>query len=249
MKIVFTKDYQELSLLAAQLVAQHIKEKPTLTLGLATGSTPIGMYQELVKLFKNQEIDFQHITTFNLDEYVGLVPDHKQSYNFFMQKKFFEHVNINKKNIFIPDGLTQKPTEYCAQYEQEIKNRDGIDIQILGIGRDGHIGFNEPGSPINSSTRVVNLDQLTIQDNARFFDGNINAVPKQAITMGIASILAARECVLLASGTAKAKIIERTFTGTISENIPASFLQMHPQCTIIVDQAAASLLKSIQSSQ
>lgn len=240
MNIIITPNYTELSKQAAQIITQRICQKPTLTLGLATGSTPIGMYQQLVILFKNQEINFQHVTTFNLDEYVGLAPDHEQSYHFFMQKNFFEHVNIDKKNIFIPDGLTKNPKEYCAQYEQEIQNHGSIDLQILGIGRDGHIGFNEPGSPITSRTSITQLNTQTIHDNARFFDHDLNAVPKQAITMGIATILGARECILLASGTAKAEIIAQALTGPICENVPASFLQKHHNLTVILDQSAAT---------
>ena len=248
MNIIITPNYTELSKQAAQIIRQRICQKPTLTLGLATGSTPIGMYQELVKmevkLFKNQEINFQQVTTFNVDEYVGLAPDHEQSYHFFMQKNFFEHINIDKKNIFIPDGLTKNPTEHCAQYEQEIQNHGGIDLQILGIGRNGHIGFNEPGSPITSHTRIVQLDAQTIHDNARFFAHNLNTVPKQAITMGIATILEARECILLASGANKAEIIARTLAGPICEKVPASFLQKHPNLTVLLDAKAAIKLSS-----
>lgn len=242
MNVIIAKNYDELSRQAAQLVAQKIKNNPKLVLGLATGSTPVGLYQGLIELFKQKKIDFQKITTFNLDEYVGLAPDHPQSYHFFMQKNLFDHVNVPKERVFIPNGQAPDLEKECISYEQNIQKQGGIDIQILGIGRDGHIGFNEPGSSIDSRTRVVSLDVMTVNDNARFFQQDISLVPKQAVTMGIATILAAKECLLLANGAHKADIILQTLYGPITESIPASFLQKHENLTVILDKEAAGKL-------
>jgi glucosamine-6-phosphate deaminase len=242
MNILVAHNYTELSQHAAQLIAEKIKDNPRTALGLATGSTPLGLYRELANRVNQHVLDVQHITTFNLDEYVGLAPDHPQSYHCFMHTYFLNHVLIAKDRIFIPNGCAENLDHECLSYENSINNCGGIDIQILGIGRDGHIGFNEPGSSAHSRTRIVPLDTITIHDNARFFANDTTQVPTHAITMGIATILAAREIILLANGAHKADIIYRTLYGPITEQIPASFLQQHPNVTVILDQEAAAML-------
>jgi len=239
MEIIVTDTYEQLSTCAAKLIAQKIVEKPNAVLGLATGSTPVGVYKNLVDWYRQGKIDFAHVTTFNLDEYVGLPPGHEQSYCFFMQKHLFGHVNITPERRFIPNGLAQDFVQACDDYENSIKRFGGIDLQILGIGRDGHIGFNEPGSLRDSRTRAVDLAPITVQDNARFFENNLNVVPTQAITMGVATILEAHTCVLLANGAHKADILARALCGPIDETVPASFLQQHHNLIVIVDKEAS----------
>ncbi len=243
MNVIVSPDYEQLSIQAAAIIAQAIKQKPNLVLGLATGSTPQGTYQELIRLYLAEKISFKEIITFNLDEYVGLATDHSHSYHFFMWHQLFSHVDITPKNIFIPDGLTSD-LNYGKGYEQKIKQHGGIDIQLLGIGSNGHIGFNEPGSLITSRTRTVALHSTTIHDNARFFDQNQEKVPTHAITMGIATILESRACLLLANGIHKADIIARALTGPITEAVPASFLQKHHNLTVLLDAKAAIKLSS-----
>lgn len=230
-----------MSAATAIYIKKAILANPSLVLGLATGSTPLGTYQELVRLHRKANLNFSGVTTFNLDEYIGLAADHPQSYRFFMDQNLFGKINLLPKNIYIPNGMAQDLEEHCRWYEQQIKRHGGIDLQILGIGRDGHIGFNEPGSPFDSRTRVVNLDEITIQDNARFFDSS-KQVPHQAITMGLATIMEAREILFLANGTHKAKIVARALQGPVTPKVPASFLQKHPRLTAILDQEAASLV-------
>lgn len=239
MKIIIKKDYQELSKSAAILVKERIKKKPDLVLGLATGSTPLGLYQELIRLYEKGEIDFSQITTFNLDEYLGLEASSPNSYHFYMFHNFFNYINIKKENIFIPKGITEKPKEDCLRYEEKIKEKGGIDLQILGIGSNGHIGFNEPGSSFRSLIRVVSLNKKTIRDNARFFK-NKKDVPKKAISMGIRTILSAKEIVLLASGEKKSEIIEKVINKKVTKKVPASCLKKHKNVTFIIDQKAAS---------
>lgn len=244
MNIIVTNDYTELSQHAAQLIAQKIKDNPCAVLGLATGSTPLGLYRELINRVNQHTLDVQHITTFNLDEYVGLASDHPQSYHSFMHTHFFNHVLIAKDRIFIPNGCALNLEQECLSYENSINSCGGIDLQILGIGSDGHIGFNEPDSSVNSRTRVVSLDQQTINDNARFFQDNSAQVPTHAITMGIATILQAKEILLLANGAHKAPIIFQALYGPITPAVPASFLQKHPHVTIILDKEAAVQMHS-----
>ncbi|MFA4881051.1 MAG: glucosamine-6-phosphate deaminase [Candidatus Doudnabacteria bacterium] len=242
MQIIITKNYEELSKEAAKIVRTRILEKPNLVLGLATGSTPLGLYQALIKMHQQENLDFREARTFNLDEYVGLAPDHPQSYNYYMRENLFKHINIKKENVFIPKGIAENIEEFCQQYEYGIKKRGGIDLQILGIGRDGHIGFNEPGTSFTSRTHIVNLDSVTIEDNARFFN-NESEVPRRAITMGIGTIMEAKECLMLVSGAYKTEIIARALQGQITEKVPASVLQKHPNLTVILDEEAANRLE------
>ncbi len=245
MRVIIVKDYDRMSKLAAKFIADELRRKPALVLGLATGSTPIGMYQELIRMHKEEGLDFSKVITFNLDEYIGLPKDHLESYHSFMWKHFFQHVNIPESQIHIPDGTL--PMEdipaYCEWYEKRIKEVGGIDIQVLGIGRDGHIGFNEPGSSLGSRTRIKTLARETREDNARFFDGNIDAVPKYAITMGVGTIMEARMLLLLASGPNKAEAVKKTVEGPITAMCPASIMQLHPKAVAIIDQEAAKYLE------
>ena len=242
MEVIIQKDYEQLSKAAANIVVEVLNAKPNAVLGMATGSTPLGLYQELVRLYKAEQLDFSHVTTFNLDEYVGLAPNHPQSYHYFMHEHFFKHVNISPENINIPSGSTSNYPAFCAWYEQRIAECGGIDLQILGIGSDGHIAFNEPTSSLSSSTRLKTLSKQTIDDNARFFDDRKD-VPIYAITMGVGTILEARKIMLLASGKAKAKAIARTIEGPITSMITASALQLHRDTKVIIDEEAASELE------
>ena len=241
MKVIKVKDYNELSSKAAQLITKQIIKKKNSVLGLATGSTPIGVYQELIGKFQKGELDFSEVITFNLDEYYGLSPEHPQSYYFFMWDIFFKHINIKKENVHLLNGVTENVDKECKQYEDLIKKNGGIDLQILGIGDNGHIGFNEPDVSLNTKTHLVNLTAKTIKANSRFFN-DVQEVPRQAITMGIGTIMRARKIILLASGKRKAKVIERTINGPINTKVPASVLQLHNDVTIVVDQKAASQL-------
>lgn len=243
MQIIITKNYDEMSQKAAEIIKQSLLKKPNLVLGLATGSTPLGTYQEIIKMRKKEKLDFSQVTTFNLDEYVNLSSDHPQSYNHYMQKNLFQQINLQEKNIFIPDGKAQDLDKYCAWYEEKIQEKGGIDLQIVGIGRNGHIGFNEPGSKFSSQTRVISLDRKTIEDNARFF-ADISQVPRKAITMGIAGILQAKKILLLANGEHKAEIIFQALQGQVNEDIPASALQKHPDLVVILDQEAGKLIQN-----
>ena len=238
MKVVIVKDYHELSSKAAQLIAEQIINKKNTVLGLATGSTPNGMYKELIRLNQEGKVDFSEVITFNLDEYYGLSPEHPQSYYFFMWDSFFKHINIKKENIHLLNGITENIDKECAQYEALIKKSGGIDLQVLGIGNNGHIGFNEPDISLNTQTHLVNLTTKTILANSRFFN-TPQEVPKKAITMGIRTIMRARKIILLANGKRKAKVIERTINSPITTKVPASVLQLHNDVTIITDQEAA----------
>ncbi len=211
-------------------------------LGLATGSTPTGTYKELIRIYRERGLDFSGVTTFNLDEYLGLDPCHSQSYHHFMEENLFKHVNLNPSNVHIPNGLAKDLATECRNYEQMIKDAGGIDLQLLGLGRDGHIGFNEPSSSLGSRTRVKTLTQETIKDNARFFD-NEKDVPRFALTMGVGTIMEAREVLLLASGRNKAEALRATVEGPVSAEFTASVLQMHPKVTMVVDEDASVLLK------
>ncbi|HZK40292.1 MAG TPA: glucosamine-6-phosphate deaminase [Atribacterota bacterium] len=245
MKVVIVKDYQELSSKAAQLVTEQIINKKYSVLGLATGSTPSGMYKELIRLNQERKVDFSEVVTFNLDEYYGLSPEHPQSYSFFMWNKFFKHINIKKENIHLLNGIKKNIDKECKQYEALIKKSGGIDLQVLGIGDNGHIGFNEPDISLNTQTHLVNLTVKTIQVNSRFFN-TPQEVPKKAITMGIGTIMRARKIILLANGKRKARIIGKTINGPITTKVPATVLQLHNDVTIIIDQEAASQLVNQQ---
>ncbi len=241
MEIIKVKSYRELSFKAAQFVASQVILKPESNLGLATGSTPEGMYSEIVKMYQTGIVDFEKVTSFNLDEYIGLGKDSDQSYIYYMQKNFFNHVNIALSNINIPNGLAKDIEKECLNYEEKISKAGGIDLQILGIGRNGHIGFNEPDLKFEAWTHVVQLDEKTIQDNSRFFD-SIEEVPKLAISMGVKTIMHAKKIVLLASGEEKAEAVYKMIYGKIIPELPASVLQLHPNVTVICDEAAAKLL-------
>ncbi len=234
--------YGEMSSLSAEIIAGVMRKKPNAVLGLATGSTPIGTYEELIRMHKEDGLDFSDVTTFNLDEYVGLPGDHGQSYRYFMNEKFFKHINIDKERTHVPDGMASDFEDSCEEYEEAIVAAGGIDIQLLGIGANGHIAFNEPGSSLGSRTRVKTLDERTIQDNARFFD-NIEDVPRYAVTMGVGTIMDAKELLLLAFEENKAEAIALAIEGPITSQIPATIVQMHRKATVIVDNGAASMLK------
>lgn len=239
MNIIVVKDYNEMSRKAAHLFVGQILQKPDSVLGLATGSTPVGLYKELIKFYKEGMIDFRSVMAFNLDEYLGLKPDHAQSYAKFMQDNLFEHINMQSEKYHIPSGTATDFEAECDRYEDLIAQAGGIDLQILGIGRNGHIGFNEPDIKFEAITHVVQLDEQTISDNARFFN-NIEEVPKKAISMGIKTIMQSRGIILLASGQEKADAVAGMVSGKITPELPASVLQLHPNVTIIVDEAAAS---------
>ena len=242
MEVIIQKDYQAISKVAARMVVEVLNSKPNAVLGMATGSTPLGLYQELVRMYQAGEVDFSRVTTFNLDEYVGLSVNHPQSYHYFMRENFFNHVNIPPQNINIPSGTTDNYPAFCEWYEQRIQECGGIDVQILGIGSDGHIAFNEPTSSLSSRTRLKTLAKSTIDDNARFFDRRED-VPVYAITMGVGTILDTEKTILLASGKSKAEAIAATVEGPVTSMITASALQWHRDCKIIVDEEAARLLK------
>jgi glucosamine-6-phosphate deaminase len=234
---------EEMSLAAAEHFAARIKGKPGIVLGLATGSTPIKMYNALVRMVEEGQLDFSQVVTFNLDEYVGLAPDHDQSYRYFMDQHLFDRVNIARENTHVPDGLAPDMVAMCAAYEEAIKEAGGIDVQLLGIGGNGHVGFNEPGSARDSRTRVVGLTAETIRDNSRFFQ-NESEVPRQAISMGIATIMDSKEVVLIANGANKAEAVAKSVEGEVTPDVPASFLQEHPNCTFLIDRAAAGRLSA-----
>jgi glucosamine-6-phosphate deaminase len=240
--VILKRDVEEVSRQAAQLVASAVRKKPALTLGLATGGTMVRVYKHLVKLYEEKWVDFSRVVTFNLDEYLGLPPTHPQSFHHFMQKNFFSHVNVAPGNIHIPDGTIRgNYDQYCTSYEESIRTAGGIDLQILGIGRNGHIGFNEPTSSIGSRTRLKVLSRETIDDNSKFFAPGEES-PRCAITMGIGSILEARKILLIATGATKAAAVAKSIEGPITSAVSASALQLHPDVTFIVDDAAASHL-------
>jgi len=240
-EIIIKDDYQQMSRTAAEIVVEVLNTRPNAVFGMATGSTPLGLYQELVRLHKQEQLDFSRVTTFNLDEYVGLPVNHPQSYHYFMHEHFFKHVNIPAQNINIPSGTTSNYRAFCEWYEQRITECGGIDLQILGIGSDGHIAFNEPASSLSSRTRLKTLSKQTIDDNARFFDRR-EEVPVYAITMGVGTILDARKLILLASSKKKAKAIAQAVEGPVTSIVTASALQLHPDATVLVDQEAAGQL-------
>lgn len=243
MRIIIAKDYEAMSRKAAILLAGQVIHTPNAVLGLATGSTPVGTYQHLVALHNDGLVDFSNVTTFNLDEYKGLAPADSQSYAWFMQQHLFGHINVTQENIHIPNGMAPDTQAECQEYERKIEGAGGIDIQLLGIGNNGHIGFNEPDLKFEARTHLVDLDDETIKANSRFFDSP-DQVPRQAISMGIKTIMRSRRIVLLASGTGKAQVIHDMVYGKITPELPASVLQLHPDVTIIVDSDAAKLLPS-----
>jgi len=239
MLVVIEKDYEGVSREAARIVAGAVLANPRIVLGLATGSTPLGLYKELAALHQAGNLDFSRATSFNLDEYLGLPASHPQSFHFFMRQNFFSQVNLPVGSVHIPDGtISGNYDNYCAEYERSIKASGGIDLQILGIGRNGHVGFNEPTSSLASRTRLKALSRETIEDNRHFF-ANESEMPKCAITMGIGTILDARRVLLLASGRSKAAAVAKAIEGPITSSVSASALQMHPDVTFIIDEDAA----------
>ena len=242
MRIYIVKNYEELSKKSAQLVASQIILKPDSVLGLATGSTPEGLYKELINIYNQGTISFNDVNTFNLDEYYGIHRNNPQSYYYYMRKNLLDHINIGKDNINIPHGLADDVEKHCNEYEDSIKQLGGIDLQILGIGRNGHIGFNEPSDEFVPKTHMVDLQKETIEDNARFFE-KIEDVPTKAISMGIKTIMDAKKILLVANGEAKAQAIYDTLKGPITPRVPASILQLHNDLTVIVDEEAGRLLK------
>ncbi|MGM8212541.1 glucosamine-6-phosphate deaminase [Virgibacillus sp. W0430] len=242
MKLIKAVDYTDMSNLACDLIVQKLKDLAEPVLGLATGSTPEGLYECLIKKNKQGEITFENTTSFNLDEYIGLADDNPNSYHYFMNEKLFDHVNIAKERAHVPSGVAKDFTEECEQYEKMITEAGGIDVQLLGLGVNGHIGFNEPGTSFSSRTHVVELDESTRNANAHFFASGWE-VPSQAISMGIETIMESKEIILLASGEKKAEAIARLLNGEVSEAFPASVLHNHANVTIIADEAARSKLK------
>ncbi len=257
MDVIISKDYNEMSVYTAKIIAGFIKSKPDCVFGLATGSTPIGTYKELIRMHKEEGLDFSKVKAFNLDEYLGVgidmdKPYHlDQSYARFMYEQLFRHINIKEENIRVPDGLTKDAEKYCQWYEDEIKKAGGIDLQLLGIGGDGHWAFNEPGSSLSSRTRVQELAQQTLDDNYESFYKNCgidrSKMPHYAITMGVGTILEARNIIMIANGKKKAEVISQSIEGPVSTQITASALQLHKgNVTVVLDEGAASELKNLE---
>ncbi len=241
MRIIVAENYEAMSRQAANILSSVVVMKPDCVLGLATGSTPIGTYQELIKRYEEGDLDFSRVKTVNLDEYVGLEPTHDQSYRYFMQSQLFDHVNINVENTNVPGGLAEDVEAECRRYDEVIASMGGIDIQVLGMGHNGHIGFNEPAEEFPMGTHQVDLAESTIEANARFFE-NRDMVPRKAVTMGIGSIMQARRILVVVSGEGKADIVEKAFRGPVTPKVPASILQMHPDVILVGDKAALSKL-------
>jgi len=241
MKIITASDYQSMSRKAANIISAQVILNPNSVLGLATGSTPVGVYKQLIEWYKKDDIDFSKVHSVNLDEYVGLSPEHDQSYHYYMKDNFFSHVNIKPENTNVPNGLADDIDAECVRYDKLITNLGGIDLQLLGIGNTGHIGFNEPNEDFDKMTHKVKLTQKTIDANARFFD-SVDDVPKYAVTMGIKAIMQAKKILLVANGEGKADILYRSLFGPITPVVPASILQLHPNVTVVADAAALSVI-------
>lgn len=241
MELIKVKNYEELSEKAGSIIVERIQALDNPVLGLATGSTPEGLYTYLIEKYKQGELSFQNITTFNLDEYVGLREDDINSYHYFMKEKLFNHVDLNDEKAHVPDGNVIDLEKECQAYEQKIREHGNIDIQVLGVGVNGHIGFNEPGTAFSSRTHLVELTESTRQANARFFS-SIDEVPTMAITMGIETIMDSKMIVFLVSGESKAETLARIMNGEVSEDCPASILRTHPNTIVIADEAACSKL-------
>ncbi|SFT87363.1 glucosamine-6-phosphate deaminase [Selenomonas sp. GACV-9] len=241
MRIIITDSYENMGLEAANIVAGQIYLKPDSVLGLATGSTPVSMYQRLAAVHKSVGLDFSEVTTFNLDEYIGMAPENPQSYHYFMQEYFFRHINIRPENVFLPDGMADDVVAEGNRYEKLIAAKGGIDLQVLGIGQNAHIGFNEPDVKFAATTHKVELDEETIQANSRFFK-NSDEVPRYAISMGIKTIMMAEHVILLANGRNKAEAVYKAVCGDVTPEAPASILQLHRDVALILDREAAALL-------
>ena len=232
MRVIETKSYAELSRKAANLISAQVLSKPDSVLGLATGSTPIGTYKQLIEWYEKGDLDFSEVKSINLDEYVGLTGDHDQSYRYFMNTNLFNHVNIDKAKTNVPSGVAEDLEAECARYDALIESMGGIDLQLLGIGHNGHIGFNEPADSFVAPTHVVELGETTINANARFFS-SADEVPKKAVTMGIKAIMQAKKVLLIANGPDKKAIVEKALYGPVTPEVPASILQFHPDLTVV----------------
>ena len=232
MNLIKANDYNDLSRKAANVISAQVILKPDCVLGLATGSTPVGTYKQLIDWYNKGDVDFSKVTTVNLDEYCGLPPENNQSYRYFMEHNFFLHINIDRTKTNVPNGLSADYEAECSRYDKLIAELGGIDLQLLGIGRNGHIGFNEPDISFEKTTHVVDLDESTIEANARFFE-SIDDVPKKAITMGIKSIMQAKKILLIANGPDKKEIIDKALHGPVTPDVPASILQFHPDLTVV----------------
>lgn len=241
MMICKTKNYEDMSRKAANMISAQVILKPNCVLGLATGSTPIGLYRQLVKRYEKGDLDFSQVTSVNLDEYKGLSPENDQSYRYFMNTNLFDHINIDKSRTFVPDGLEADPAKACADYEKIMEDCGGVDLQLLGLGHNGHIGFNEPATVFEKTTHCVDLTDRTIEANKRFFASEAD-VPRQAYTMGIGTIMKAKKILVVVSGADKAEILRKVVYGPITPEVPASVLQLHPDVTIIGDEEAMKLL-------
>ncbi len=241
MKIYQAENYEGMSRKAAEIIAAQVKNKPDCVLGLATGSTPVGTYKQLVEWCDKGELSFAQVHSVNLDEYVGLAPEHDQSYRYFMQTNLFDHVDIKKENTNVPNGLAADPEAECARYNKVIRDLGGIDLQLLGLGHNGHIAFNEPGNGFELETHTVDLTESTIEANKRFF-ASADEVPRKAFTMGIKNIMNARSLLMVVNGEAKADIVCRALTDAVTTEVPASVLQLHPNVTIVGDKAALAKL-------
>lgn len=239
MRIIRVKNYEEVSIRTANMILAQVQLKPDAVLGLATGGSPVGAYQKIVEAYKRGEVDFSEVTTINLDEYRGIRRSHAQSYWSFMHEHLFQYVNVKEDHIFIPDGENPDSEEVCKAYDKVIEAAGGIDMQLLGIGLDGHIGFNEPADHFEKNTHCVDLTESTIEANKRFFESK-EEVPRQAYTMGILPIMQAKKVIMIANGKNKAGIIKKAFTGVVTPEVPASILQMHPDFTLIADEEALS---------
>ena len=237
MRVIVCEDYKEMSLRAAKLVASQMILKPDCTLGLATGSTPIGMYDELVRMYESGEIDFSEVTSFNLDEYYPISPENDQSYRYFMNEHLFSRVNIDMARTHVPNGLAEDTDAECENYENMINKAGGVDLQILGIGQNGHIGFNEPDNNLNTVTHLTELTQSTIDANSRFFEKRED-VPTKALTMGMGSIFKARKIIVMANGKAKKDAVRKLISGKITTECPVTFLNLHSDVTLICDKLA-----------
>lgn len=237
MRVYCAADYYHASRVAANIISAQVIMKPDCVLGLATGSTPIGTYEQLIRWYEKGDLDFSQVHSINLDEYRGISPENEQSYRYFMNTHLFDKINIDKKNTFVPDGLEPDSEKACRDYEEIIHAHGGIDLQILGLGHNGHIGFNEPGSAFEKETHCVMLSENTRQANARFF-ASLDEVPTEAYTMGIKSIMQAKKIVVIVSGESKNEIVKRAFCGPITPEVPASVLQLHNDVILVGDEAA-----------
>jgi glucosamine-6-phosphate deaminase len=246
LKILCAKDYSDMSRKAANLISAQVLMKPNAVLGLATGSTPIGTYDQLIDWYKKGDLDFSQVTTINLDEYCGIRRDNPQSYWYFMHQHFFDHINLPSESIHLPDGSNPDAVQACQDYNDTIHRIGGIDLQLLGLGPDGHIGFNEPGTAFELETHCVALAQSTIEANKRFFR-SIDEVPRHAYTMGIKTIMQAQKVLMVVSGSAKASIVRKAFFGPVTPQVPASILQMHPDFTLVLDAKAAAGLDGLDA--